>query len=230
MKKYFVIETPEQLRAVSDPLRIQIIIMLMKEALTGKQIGELLGHSASRMHYHLKELDAQGFVYVDRTEEKNGIIQKFYRASALDFVVSDELLPHIQEDTMFGQETIINHLRMATSRVYKAPEDSFRMFADSEEKAPFLSLASEIKLPRPVIREWLKKYETLLQELTHLEKAYADKIAAHEAEEINEIFYMLNIGFMTNEQLFVSDDQHLPDDYEKVTPIVVKKRTREKKG
>lgn len=230
MKKYFVIETPEQMKAVSDPLRIQLIIMLMKDALTGKQIGELLGHSASRIHYHLKELEAHGFVYVDRTEEKNGIIQKFYRASAFDFVVSDELLPHIEEDTMFGQEIIMNHLRNATSRVYKAPEDSFRMFADSQEKVPFLSIASEIKLPRPVIREWLNKYEGLLQELTQLEKEYANKIAAAEAEDLHEIFYMLNIGFMTNEQLFISDDLRLPEEYEKVTPIVVKKRSREKKG
>ncbi|MGD8192257.1 ArsR/SmtB family transcription factor [Brevibacillus ginsengisoli] len=230
MKKYFVIETPEQLKALSDPLRIQIIVMLIKEELTGKQIGELLGHSASRIHYHLKELEAHGFVSVNRTEEKNGIIQKFYRATALDFVVSEELLPHIQEDTMVGQEIIINHLRQSTSRVYKAPEESFRLFANQEAKPPLLSVAGEFKLPRPVIHEWLKKYEELRQELNQLEKEYANKIASQEAEDLNEIFYMLNIGFMTNEQLFISDDQILPEEYEKVTPIVVKKRTREKKG
>ena len=230
MKKYFVIQTPEQLRTLSDPLRIQIVVMLMKDEMTGKQIGELLGHSASRIHYHLKELESHDFINVNRTEEKNGIIQKFYRATALDFVVSDELLPHIQEDSMFGQESIVNHLRVATSRVYKAPEESFRMFADKDVKPPFLSLASEIKLPRPIILDWLNKYEGLLQELNQLEEEYARKISAQEAEDINEIFYMLNIGFMTNEQLFVTDDHVLPEEFKKITPIVVKKRTKEQRG
>ncbi|WP_236841093.1 helix-turn-helix domain-containing protein [Brevibacillus formosus] len=49
--------------------------MLVKEEYTGKQLATL---SPSKVHYHLKELESHGFVEVVRTEEKNGIVQKFY--------------------------------------------------------------------------------------------------------------------------------------------------------
>lgn len=224
MKKYFVIETLEQMKAVSDPLRIQLITMLIGEELTGKQLAERIGQSPSRIHYHLKELETNGFVEVKRTEEKNGIIQKFYRSTALDFVISEELLPHLREDTTFAQEIIVNQLRMAISRVYKAPEVSFQKFAELEDKPPIVAVAGEVKLPREVINEWMKRYVALLQELWTKEEEYQALIDAGKAEDLNEIFYLVNVGFMTNEQQFLSDDDRLPDGYEMLSPVVVKRR------
>lgn len=224
MKKYFVIETLEQMKVVSDPLRIQLITMLLVEELTGKQLAERIGQSPSRIHYHLKELETNGFIEVKRTEEKNGIIQKFYRSTAFDFVISEELLPHLREDTTFAQEIIVNQLRSAISRVYKSPDSSFQKFAELEDKPPFVAVVGEAKLPREVINEWLNRYEALLQELWEKEKEYQAQIDAGEARDLNEIFYLLNVGFMTNEQHFLSDDDRLPEGYEMLSPIVVKRK------
>ncbi|MGC5327600.1 ArsR/SmtB family transcription factor [Brevibacillus sp. SYSU BS000544] len=224
MKKYFVIETLEQMKAVSDPLRIQLITMLLVEELTGKQLAERIGQSPSRIHYHLKELETNGFIEVKRTEEKNGIIQKFYRSTALDFVISEELLPHLREDTTFAQEIIVNQLRSAISRVYKSPDSSFQKFAELEDKPPFVAVVGEAKLPREVINEWLTRYEALLQELWEKEREYQAQIDAGEARDLNEIFYLLNVGFMTNEQHFLPDDDRLPEGYEMLSPIVVKRK------
>jgi len=103
MKRFLVVETLEQLKAVSDSLRMQIISLLVKEAYTGKQLSTLLSLSASKVHYHLKELENHGFIEVVRTEEKNGIVQKFYRAVAYDFKVSDDLLPPAHQHYTFVQ-------------------------------------------------------------------------------------------------------------------------------
>lgn len=235
MKRYVVVETLEQLKAVSDSLRLQIITMLVKEEHTGKQLATLLSLSASKVHYHLKELESHGFVEVVRTEEKNGIVQKFYRAVAFDFKVSDALLPSLRDDSMLLQETMLNHLRSSITRLYNAPEESFKLFSEQEDCPPAIAVTSEVKAPRNEIRAWLNKYKDLLNELTDMEDRYLERIAAGEAEDTVENFYMVTAGFMTNERYYVAEDESLPDNYEFQTPdykhfggkIVVKKKKEE---
>ncbi|MFS0555303.1 ArsR/SmtB family transcription factor [Brevibacillus sp. 179-C9.3 HS] len=214
MKRYVVVETLEQLKAISDSLRLQIITLLVKEAYTGKQLATILSLSASKVHYHLKELESHGFVEVVRTEEKNGIVQKFYRAVAYDFKVSDDLLPSLREDSILLQESMLNHLRSSINRLYNAPEESFLLFADQEDPPPAIAVNSEVKAPRKEIFAWLKKYQALLEELADMEDRYLERIAAGEAEDTVENFYMVTVGFMTNERYYVAEDESLPDNYE----------------
>jgi DNA-binding transcriptional ArsR family regulator len=225
MKRYLVIETLDQLRAVSDPLRLQILTALIKEEHTGKQLATLLSLSASKVHYHLKELETHGFVEVVRTEEKNGIIQKFYRAVAYDYKISEELLPSLQNDTIILQETMLNHLRMAMSRVYHAPDESFLLFADEEKRPPTVSITAEVKAPREEINAWLEKYKALLNELEEIEQRHEARIKAGEAVDQQEIFFLVSVGFMTDEQVYVAEDDTFPEGYEPdSSKIVVKKK------
>ena len=234
MKRFLVVETLEQLKAVSDSLRMQIISLLVKEAYTGKQLSTLLSLSASKVHYHLKELENHGFIEVVRTEEKNGIVQKFYRAVAYDFKVSDDLLPSLHEDTMLLQETMLNHLRTSTTRLYNAPDESFLLFADTQKRPPAIAMNAEIKAPRHEISAWLAKYQALLGELAEMEDRYENRIAAGEAPDLEENFYLVTVGFMTNERIYVADDESLPENYEYISSdneylpskIVVKKKQR----
>lgn len=235
MKRYVVVETLDQLKAVSDSLRLQIITMLVKEEYTGKQLATLLSLSPSKVHYHLKELESHGFVEVVRTEEKNGIVQKFYRAVAFDFKVSDDLLPSLREDSILLQETMINHLRSGINRLYNAPDESFMLFSDQEDRPPAIAASSEVRAPRKEIFAWLKKYQALLEELSEMEDRYLERIATGEAEDTVENFYMVTVGFMTNERYYVAEDDSLPDNYEHqqsefkhyTSKIVVKKKKEE---
>ncbi|MED1946438.1 MULTISPECIES: transcriptional regulator [Brevibacillus] len=214
MKRYVVVETLDQLKAVSDSLRLQIITMLVKEEYTGKQLATLLSLSPSKVHYHLKELENHGFVEVVRTEEKNGIVQKFYRAVAYDFKVSEDLLPSLREDSILLQETMLNHLRSSMNRLYNAPDESFMLFSDQEDRPPAIAVNSEVKAPRKEIVAWLNKYKALLEELSEMEDRYLERIAAGEAEDTVENFYMVTVGFMTNVRYYVAEDDSLPDNYE----------------
>lgn len=214
MKRYLVLETLDQLKAVSDSLRMEIITLLVKDAYTGKQLSTLLSLSASKVHYHLKELENHGFVEVVRTEEKNGIIQKFYRAVAYDFKVSDDLLPSLREDTMLLQESMLNHLRSSITRLYNAPDESFLQFAESANRPPAIALNSEVKAPRHEIEEWLTKFSVLVNELGEMEERYLQRIAAGEVADTEENFYMVTVGFMTNERFYVASDESLPENYE----------------
>lgn len=214
LKRFLVIETLDQLKAISDSLRMEMITQLVKEEYTGKQLASLLSLSPSKVHYHLKELESNGFIEVVRTEEKNGIVQKFFRAVAYDFKVSDALLPSLQEDTMLLQEVMLNHLRTSITRLYNAPEESFLQFAEPQKRPPAIAISSEVKAPREEIRKWLKKYQALLDELGEMDTRYEARIKAGEMEDTEEIFYLVSVGFMSNERYYVADDDSLPDDYE----------------
>ncbi|MCM3142999.1 transcriptional regulator [Brevibacillus sp. MER 51] len=237
MKRYVVVETLDQLKAVSDSLRLQIITMLVKEEYTGKQLATLLSLSPSKVRYHLKELESHGFVEVVRTEEKNGIVQKFYRAVAYDFKVSDDLLPSLREDSILLQETMLNHLRSSMNRLYNAPDESFMLFSDQEDRPPAIAVNSEVKAPRKEIFAWLNKYKALLEELSEMEDRYLERIAAGEEEDTVENFYMVTVGFMTNERYYVAEDDSLPDnsehqpsEFKHITGKIVVKKKKEGNG
>lgn len=226
MKRYMVIESLEQLKAISDALRQDIITHLVKEEKTGKQLATLLSLTPSKVHYHLKELENHGFVEVVRTEEKNGILQKFFRAVAYDFKVSESLLPSLQEDTMLLQETMLNHLRSSIHRLYNAPPESFLYFTEKEKRPPVLACNGEVKAPREEIKAWLMKYRALLNELDEMEKRHQHRIASGEAAETNEIFYFVSVGFMTDEQIYTAEDESLPPGYEWIDDVTVEKICR----
>jgi DNA-binding transcriptional ArsR family regulator len=212
------------MRTISDELRLQILHLLIKEEYTGKQLSTLLSISASKIHYHLKELESHRFIEVVRTEEKNGIIQKFYRAVAYDFKISEELLPSIRNDTELLQESMLSSLRNGISRVYNAPEESFLLFAEEEKKPPLVLANCEVKAPREEIKAWLEKYEALLDELQQMENRHLDRIKSGQAEDNEEIFFMVTAGFMTTEQIFKAEDESLPEGYELLSRKIIGKK------
>ncbi len=228
MKRYLVIESLEQLRAISDALRLEMITLLTKDAYTGKQLAGMLSLSPSKVHYHLKELEHHGFVHVVRTEEKNGIVQKFYRSVAFDFKVSEDLLPSLREDTLLQQEAILNHLRSSITRLYNAPDESFLLFAEEEKRPPLYAFNGEVKAPRDEIKAWIKKYRALLEELNDMEERHLQRIKAGEAEDTGEVFYFVGVGFMTNEQIYVADDESLPEGFVHADDVTVGKMCRRK--
>lgn len=82
MKDIFYITTLDQLRVLSDPLRIKMIWSLSTREKTGKILSEEMKMAPSKIRYHLTELERVGLIELVRTALKNGIQQKFYRTVA----------------------------------------------------------------------------------------------------------------------------------------------------
>ena len=89
---HLLISTPEQLKAISAPLRLSILELIAKEALTVKQIASRLGEAPTKLYYHVAELESAGFVRQVDTRIKSGIIEKYYRASSTHITVAPTLL------------------------------------------------------------------------------------------------------------------------------------------
>ncbi|SFE19135.1 transcriptional regulator, ArsR family [Bacillus sp. OV194] len=130
MQEIYYLEDAEQLKVISDPLRLKVLWEIIDEAKTGKMIADILEAPAPKIHYHLKELDRVGLITVEKTEEKNGIIQKFYRPIARNFSVENILKQHkdhvknelsdtLRENVLISLDKTKSYLRRVDSSLFE---------------------------------------------------------------------------------------------------------------
>lgn len=86
-----VVSRPAQLKAFAHPTRVRILELLIDQPMTVKQLGDLLGMSAARAHYHLKFLERTGLLRLVERREKAGVVEKYYRAASRKYIVGSSL-------------------------------------------------------------------------------------------------------------------------------------------
>jgi DNA-binding transcriptional ArsR family regulator len=119
-KPMFIIEDLETLKVLTDPLRMQILVLLDPEPQTVNQVAEKLGLSSSRLYYHFNMLEDHGLIEVIQTRTINNMIEKLYWVTAEDIDINKELLNFSSET---GQENITN---MISSSLEVIREDIMR--------------------------------------------------------------------------------------------------------
>ncbi|MEW9700841.1 ArsR/SmtB family transcription factor [Paenibacillus sp. SI8] len=185
LQPIYIIEDLEQLKTVSDPLRAKVLQYLIEKAYTGQQLAKLLGMARAKVHYHLNELEKHGFISVVRTELKNGILQKFYRAVARGFVPSESLLPYVSEVENYYRERTLSVLSNARCRAITAPEEAFQIPSPDRTQWPIIMTQVEVKMSKETYTEWIRKFRALIFELDS------------QQEENGEWFYLTTVGFQT---------------------------------
>ena len=76
MKDIYYINDLEKLKALADPLRVDIITTLGTTKQNSQQLAKKLKINRTRIHYHLNILEEMGFIKVVDTDVVNGIMQK----------------------------------------------------------------------------------------------------------------------------------------------------------
>lgn len=90
-----VIADVEQLKAVSDPLRIQLIYAMSRDARrawSAKELARELGTKQTKLYHHLALLEEAGFIRVAETRLVSGIQEKRYQVTAHNYRVDRSLL------------------------------------------------------------------------------------------------------------------------------------------
>jgi DNA-binding transcriptional ArsR family regulator len=90
-----VITHVEQLKAISDPLRLQLLKRISGEprrGWTAKELAEDLETKQTKLYHHLALLEEGGFIRVAATRVVSGIQEKRYQATARSFRVDRSLL------------------------------------------------------------------------------------------------------------------------------------------
>src|SRR5689334_7647443 len=110
-----VITDLEALKAVSDPLRLQIMETMLQGARTVKQLAKELKTTPTKLYYHMNMLEQHGLVKVTGTRIVSGIIEKQYQLAAYSIDIDRSLLsssgPKMGEaaEQLFG--TVLDSVR-----------------------------------------------------------------------------------------------------------------------
>jgi DNA-binding transcriptional ArsR family regulator len=154
----FQFQTLEQLKVVAaDELRERIVSLLVSEALTATQIGERLGQPANKVHYHVRELERAGLVRLVERREKGGILEKYFRAVARNYVVPDDLIRTLPPDETTAA------LREFISTVTEGFLRAFRAAASQEGVESLTASRDHIWVTREELKELGRQVAALLE-------------------------------------------------------------------
>lgn len=176
LKPMLTLTTYSQLKAISDPLRVEMMMRLCERPYTGQLLSEKFGIPRAKIHYHLKELEKNGFIEIVYTEEKNGIIQKFYQSVARGFTPASDLLPHLEMLSESGRQIFLQMTERTKNHILAAPEEAFTLRKVSENPAEwnYVSSCWEFDATPEQFQVWVKKFHEVMAELNEITKG-ADK-------------------------------------------------------
>ncbi len=86
-------DTPAQLKAFADPLRSQILSLVLERAATVTELAQTLDRPKSSMAYHVDQLVDVGLLKVVRTRKVRAIEERFYGRVARTIVIGDGAMP-----------------------------------------------------------------------------------------------------------------------------------------
>jgi DNA-binding transcriptional ArsR family regulator len=102
-KPTYVINDLETLKVVADPLRSQVLELLIGKPMTVSDAAAKLGLAAGKLYYHFNMLEKHGMILVEETRVVGNLLEKVYRAAATRLEVHPDLLNFA---TPGGQETV----------------------------------------------------------------------------------------------------------------------------
>src|SRR3989454_8965742 len=99
-----VINTAQQFKAISDPLRSRILGIIQNRPATAKQIADSLKASPGAIGHHLHVLEAAGLAQVVARRLIRGIVANYYTRTAR--IVKYELPREVTGDTSINLDII----------------------------------------------------------------------------------------------------------------------------
>lgn len=164
------ITRPEQLKAITDPQRIRIIELLGREAMTVKQVATRLDLPPTRLYYHVQALEKMGLVQLVDTRVKSGIIEKYYRTTALNITIDHQLL-NAANDAEAALPNFLSALFDSTiqeiARSSKAGVINYDAAASSQNEN-FFAARNSIAVPKEALPKVMEKLKALYDDLEAL--------------------------------------------------------------
>ncbi|UFU00087.1 winged helix-turn-helix domain-containing protein [Radiobacillus kanasensis] len=201
MKSMLTLTKHSQLKALSDPIRAEIMLRLIEKPHTGQMLSERTGLSRAKIHYHLKELEKNELIYLVRKEEKGGVIQKFYQSAARGFTPSSELLPHIKDVSETSRQLLLQMAEKTKSVILSAPEHAFKQNQASENPSEWSYVGAmwQYSLSEKNFQEWIHKYFSLMDELSKMARETND-----EAEK--KLYYISTMAFEVDDLIMENEE------------------------
>ena len=125
VKETYQIQDLEQVRLLSDPLKLRLIQAFAEAAKTTKQVSIELDESITKLYRHVDALHNAGLLEVVEERQKRGTVERTFRAIAQRFEADHSLFSDeaghegqaaIREVLRVGQEEILSVLANASKQ------------------------------------------------------------------------------------------------------------------
>jgi DNA-binding transcriptional ArsR family regulator len=145
-----VVDSPQQLKAFTDPLRIRILVALAERAATNQQLADTLDAPQANVLYHLRFLFKVGLILLVDTQIKGGNVEKYYRAVARTFDL--QLAPDLRPSVAGAEFAAIGQEVAASARAW--PEQPPRFVARGRRVSPEQAAAFFARLQAFLAEYW----------------------------------------------------------------------------
>lgn len=155
MKKTYKIKDLEQIRLLSDPLKLQLLQAFAESAKTTKQVAAELGESVTKLYRHVDALHDSGLLVVTEEKQKRGTIERTFRAVAERFEADHSLfVDGAGED---GTNTAREMLRVSEAEILDVLA---KTRDDDDERAIIMRIRGragpdEIAELRATLKKWM---------------------------------------------------------------------------
>ena len=187
LEEEFIIEDVDALKMIADPIRLQIMRSLDKPR-TVKDLAERLNIPATKLYYHVNQLEKHNIIRVVATRIVSGIIEKHYQVTAKSYRVSKSLLKATKDSD--------EQLEVLLSAIF----DTAKAEMKQSVKAGLLLIDEAVKEPRRDGIIWHgnlnltpEKFAELNGRLQSLLEEFDQ--AAHDNDEADKAPYGLVITF-----------------------------------
>ena len=163
MKKNYKIKNLDQVRLLTDPLKLQLIRCFAESPRTAKQVAEELGENLTKLYRHVDALHEAGLIEIVSEQRKRGTVERTFRSIAERFEADYNLFLDQENDD--GDEVIRSALRASEDEIVDAILKADR----SDESKPEPTMA---RLRRRISEPRYRELKQLLQDW--LEEAQGD--------------------------------------------------------
>jgi DNA-binding transcriptional ArsR family regulator len=192
IKPTYIIKDMETLRAIADPLRTQILELLVKEPRTVKQVGKKLGLAPGKLYYHFNTLEKYGMIEVAETRQIANMLEKLYRATATEIDLDPSLLSFT---TDLGKESIhtlltssLDSTRDDLVRSLQARAYNLEQGAKSQPRKAFVKRAIS-RIPDDKADQFTERVLALIEEFEKADDAPGEGTADLQTYAFTVVFY-----------------------------------------
>ena len=112
MKDCITLSTIDEIKAYSDPYRMQILNCFhdMRKPATVKQVADKMGEVPAKVYYHVKKLEKYGLLTLVNTEVINGIVAKYYEPGAKYINIDNDKIDNATKKVFENEvQKVIHH-------------------------------------------------------------------------------------------------------------------------
>ncbi|WP_414043413.1 ArsR/SmtB family transcription factor [Macrococcus sp. EM39E] len=175
----YQVQTFEQLKCISEALRMKISILLIEKEMTVTDIAKQLNIPKAKIFYHLKELEKHQMIEMTKQIPEGSNILKYYRATHQGFQIDPKLFTN---DIIQPSKQIISEQLNRTIQV-------LNQYGLIEDNQHYISATHQIKIDKNEVTAFKDEFNQLLK------KYNKDIKKSNNTEQVEEVptSYYLNL-------------------------------------